>query len=151
MARRFRLAFSRALEGRNRWLEDGRGRRAAAHLLTRDEARCIAGVHRKAPELLRKREATAAAPGRRDEGAGDAPDTVALAALYHRAGAAMTDTIGTIIAFLFFVIVVELGLIIFGRPRRERPERHALATWYFEEEPGRRSAARLILNFLSGQ
>jgi hypothetical protein len=42
MARRFRLAFSRALEGRNRWLEDGRGRRAAAHLLTRDEARCIA-------------------------------------------------------------------------------------------------------------
>jgi hypothetical protein len=48
---------------------------------------------------------------------------VVLAALDHRVGAAMTDTIGTIIAFLLFVIVVELGLIIFGRPRRERPER----------------------------
>ena len=32
------------------------------------------------------------------------------------------NTIGTIIALLLFFIVVELGLIIFGHLRRQRPD-----------------------------
>jgi len=83
----------------------------------------VAGPSRAA----RTRRAGAGVSGAGLPGGGGLPGAVEAAVVValaqeHRIGAAMTDTIGTIIAFLLFVIVVELGLIIFGRTRRERPE-----------------------------